>query len=150
MSNVKSVEVFLAAVPSEDFDQDLQVWLYHEYDTDDVIVHVGRWDGRPILQPFVVVWLYPHPTRSRARELEGQEAVAAAISEQVGYPVPLWAANPYRAATPIEARWAKTGELTCEACGTTFDGRTGRDGPRYCSDACRQRAWRERQATKTS
>ena len=34
--------------------------------------------------------------------------------------------------------------MTCEECGATF---TPSGRRRYCSDACRQAAWRQRQAT---
>lgn len=43
-----------------------------------------------------------------------------------------------------QARWADRGPLTCAVCGKNFEGPTSRAGPRYCSNACRQRGWRNR------
>lgn len=55
----------------------------------------------------------------------------------------------YRRYPPEEAGAAlvalrKTGELTCTQCGKSFTARTAQPGPRYCSSACRQKAFRQR------
>lgn len=151
MGIVQSIDVYLPEMPREDFDQDLQVWLYHEYGIDAVCVSVELDSyGRVIDHPFAIVWLYPHPTRTRATELDEQEKVAAAISKYVGYPVPLWSANPYRSAGAVLAdqRWTAQGPLTCTICNATFEGKTGRKGLRYCSSACRQKGYRARLAPR--